>query len=291
MTQTLPVPVTAPFTKAQRAMIVNLVARAATAEIMPRFRKLDTGQIETKSHAQDLVTQADTATEAMIARGLQIAFPNALVIGEEAAEADPDYREKLSQAELGFVIDPVDGTWNFAHGVPVFGTIIAVCRFGRPVFGLIYDPVGKDHIWADIETRSTWVTEAGHAKPLRTLPPRPLSQMVGIVEMGGMPPQQKRQASLHCLELSDVVGLHCSAHHHRLLAQGAIDFILASQLKPWDHAAGVLICGQAGGRAAFLDGSDYVTSQAEGYLLSAASSDTWDRVAEVFAHLLPATTS
>lgn len=88
----LPQPVTAPFSNAQRAMIVNLVRRAARAEIMPRFRKLDTGQIGTKSGPMDIVTEADTAAEAMIARALQSAFPSAVIVGEESVETVPDYR-------------------------------------------------------------------------------------------------------------------------------------------------------------------------------------------------------
>jgi len=92
MTEHLPLPVTAPFSRAQRAVILNLVRRAARTEIMPRFRQLDAGQISAKSGPLDLVTEADTAAEAMIARGLQTAFPRAVIVGEEAAETDPDHR-------------------------------------------------------------------------------------------------------------------------------------------------------------------------------------------------------
>jgi len=140
------VPATLPtaLTPAQRRQIINIVRRAARAEIMPRFRRLSDGDIRTKSRADDLVTDADTRAEAMITRALQIAFPSALVIGEEAVASKPAALEGIAEAQLAFVIDPVDGTWNFAHGLPMFGVIVAATRYGKPVFGLIYDPVADE---------------------------------------------------------------------------------------------------------------------------------------------------
>lgn len=285
----LPQPVTAPFSNAQRAMIVNLVRRAARAEIMPRFRKLDTGQIGTKSGPMDIVTEADTAAEAMIARALQSAFPSAVIVGEESVETVPDYRERLANAELGFLIDPVDGTWNFAHGLPLFGTMIAATRFGRPIFGMIFDPVGRDFIWADIETPATWVPRSGHPRRIRSRRDRPLSDIIGFGEPAFMPPDHRRAATEACLTLGQVTSLRCSAHHYRLLAEGAVDFNLGVKLHPWDHAAGVLLCQRAGGHAAMLDGTPYSTSIDTGYLLSAGDRATWDRLAEHFSALVTKT--
>lgn len=286
MTEHLPLRVTAPFSSAQRAMILNLVRRAARTEIMPRFRQLDAGQIASKSGPLDLVTEADTAAEAMIARGLQSAFPSAVIVGEEAAETDPEYRAKLAGAELGFLIDPVDGTWNFAHGLPLFGTMIAVTRFGRPIFGMIYDPVGQDVIWADIDTPARWDPRAGLPRRLHARSARPLAETTGYIELAFMPQDHRRAASEACLDLAHSTTLRCSAHQYRLLAQGAVDFALAVKLNPWDHAAGVLICQQAGGHAALLDGRPYDTSIDQGYLLSAGNRATWERLAEHFSALL-----
>ena len=285
MNEHLPMPVTAPFSRAQRAMILNLVRRAARTEIMPRFRRLDAGQIGTKSGPMDLVTEADTAAEAMITRALQTAFPSAVIVGEEATETDPDYREKLAGAELGFLIDPVDGTWNFAHGLPIFGTMIGVTRFGRPIFGMIFDPVGRDVIWADIETPATWEPRTGSPRRLRTRRDRALSDCMGYLELAFMPRAHRRAASEACLDLAHATTLRCSAHQYRLLAQGAVDFMLATKLNPWDHAAGVMICRQAGGHAAMLDGTPYDTSIDTGYLLTACDKATWNRLAEHFADL------
>lgn len=288
MTDHLPLPVTAPFSRAQRAMVLNLLRRAARTEIMPRFRRLDAGQIGTKSGPLDLVTEADTAAEAMIARGLQSAFPAAVIVGEEAAERESDYRARLAEAELGILIDPIDGTWNFAHGLPLFGTMVAVTRFGRPVFGMIFDPVGKDAIWADIETPATWVPRSGLPRRLRTRRDRSLSELTGYIELAFMVPDHRRAASDACLALAHTTTLRCAAHQYRLLAEGAVDFALSVKLNPWDHAAGVLLCQQAGGRAAMLDGTPYDTSRDSGYLLSAGDSAAWDKLADHFSDLDPA---
>lgn len=288
MTETLPMPVTAPFTRAQRASLLNLVIRAAEAEIMPRFRALNAGDINTKSGAMDLVTVADTAAEAMIARGLQRAFPHAVIVGEEAAETQADYRTTLAEAELGLVIDPVDGTWNFARGIPAFGTMIAACRFGKPVFGMIYDPVGRDVVWADIDSPAEWVPRIGRKRSVETAGQKPLEQMMGYIELAFMPAEDKRIAATQSLDLAHFSTLRCSAHQYRLLAQGAVDFTMATKLAPWDHAAGVRIVQQAGGYSAFLDGRLYDTSIDTGYLLSASSKDTWLKLRDHFADLIHA---
>lgn len=289
MNAQLPLPITAPFSKAQRASIANLVARAAQTEILPRFRKLDSGAVSTKSGPHDLVTEGDTAAEAMITRGLQIAFPSAVIVGEEAAEKDTDYRQRLEKAELGFVIDPIDGTWNFVHGIPLFGTMIAACRFGRPVFGLIYDAVGRDLVWADIENPATWVPRMGAARRQSTRTDTTLNDMIGFVDMSALPAPHKLSMLQASAELLNVSTLRCAAHQYRLVTQGAVDFYLAAKLAPWDHAAGVMLCKQAGGYSAMLDGTPYTTSKDSGYLLSAGNEATWNTLADHFSSLLTAT--
>ncbi len=287
MNAQLPLPITAPFSKAQRATIANLVARAAQTEILPRFRKLDSGAVSTKSNVNDLVTAGDTAAEAMITRGLQIAFPNAVIVGEEAAEKGPDYRKKLDQAELAFLIDPIDGTWNFVQGLPLFGTMIAACRFGRPVFGMVYDPLGRDLIWADIESPTAWVPRVGTARKQFTRTKTPLNDMIGFIDANVPPSTEKQVTFKAAAELGSVSSLRCSAHHYRLLAQGSVDFYLAAKLSPWDHAAGVILCKQAGGHAAMLDGTPYTTGEDSGFLLCAGDKDSWGKLADHFSDLLP----
>ncbi|MEM9871024.1 MAG: inositol monophosphatase [Pseudomonadota bacterium] len=286
MKDTLPMPVTAPLSAAQKTQLLNLVRRAARAEIMPRFRQLDTGDIDTKTDEMDLVTAADTGAEAMITRGLQMAFPHALVIGEEAVSKKPDLLDGIGEAELCFIIDPVDGTWNFARGMPLFGTIIAVCRFGQPVFGLIYDPVGDDAVMADNTSPAVWQTKTGRHRPIKTRAPKPLSEMVGYMHIRLMAPEDQAIMWRKVGVLAHAGALRCSAHEYRLLATGAVDFVLSSHLNSWDHAAGSLITTRAGGKSAMLDDTPYDATRTTGYLLTAATPETWETVAKHFADLL-----
>lgn len=286
MTDQLPMTVTAPLSPAQKTQLINLVRRAAKAEIMPRFRTLDAGEIGTKKDENDLVTAADTAAEAMITRGLQIAFPHALVIGEESVAASPKLLDGIAEAELCFIIDPVDGTWNFAKGMPLFGTIIAVTRFGVPVLGLIYDPVGNDLIMTDNTSPAEWRTRSGRRRPIQTAAPKALDKMAGYMHIRQMPAEDRDLMWSSVGALGYVGTLRCSAHEYRLLATGASDFILTGHLNCWDHAAGVLLCQQAGGKSAMLDGTDYNAAMTSGYLLSASCEAVWSDAAAHFAGLL-----
>lgn len=286
MTDQLPMPVTAPLSPAQKTQLINLIRRAARAEIMPRFRQLDVGDIATKKDENDLVTAGDIAAEAMITRGLQMAFPHALVVGEEAVSKNPDLLKGIAKSELCFIIDPIDGTWNFAKGMPLFGTIIAVCRFGQPVLGLIYDPVGDDLIITDNTSPSIWQTRSGRHRPIHTADPKPLDQMAGYMHIRLMPPADRALMWSKVGVLGYVGTLRCSAHEYRLVATGAMDFLLSGHLNCWDHAAGVLLCQQAGGKSAMLTGKAYDASMTSGYLLSASCDEVWDKVATQFADLV-----
>lgn len=279
MTDNLPMPIPAPLTRAQKTSLLNLVRRAARSEILPRFRTLDPTDISEKTSASDLVTDADEMAEAMITRGLQMAFPSAVIVGEEAAAKTPEILDKLDEAEMGFLVDPVDGTWNFANGLSAFGTMVAVTRFGKPVYGLIYDPLGDDYVSADEATPSFWQGPRGRRRELQTRAARPLEQMTGYIHLKLMGSDiQPRVAALYP-EIGHPGSLRCSAHEYRMLAQGHCDFVLSPKMTPWDHAAGAHLCQQAGGHVAFLDGREYATHIRTGYLLSAANEDTWNTVA------------
>ena len=282
------VPATLPpaLSPAQRRQIINIVRRAARAEIMPRFRHLSDGEVRTKSRADDLVTDADTRAEAMITRALQIAFPSALVIGEEAVASKPAALEGIAEAQLAFVIDPVDGTWNFAHGLPMFGVIVAATRYGKPVFGLIYDPVADDWAVADEEMTPQLQRPIGAAKELKVAMGKPLEELSGIIPLHLFPKDHRAQLAASFPSFARVNTLRCSAHEYRMLAQGYIDFSLTALLHPWDHAAGALIAQRAGAHVEMLDGGDYSATRHAGHLLIAPDKVTWNKLKKIFSFLI-----
>ncbi len=288
MTDSLPIPITSPLTPAQQASLINLVRRAARAEIMPRFRNLGHADVSAKSSRYDLVTEADTGTEAILARGIQRMFPHALVVGEEAASADDTLRDKIGEAELAFIVDPLDGTWNFAHGLAIFGVIVAITRFGKPVLGLLYDPVMDDWILADEAHPARLARNLGAERPLQMSQGGALDEMSGFIHLYLMPKERQAEMAATFPDFARTQVLRCSCHEYRTLAQGGMDFCLSGMMTPWDHAAGVLICQQAGGHAAMLDGSDYNAGVREGYLLTAPNKDSWLRLRDKFAFLLDA---
>ena len=270
---------------AQRNNVINILRRAAKAEIMPRFRALNAADIATKSRPDDLVTIADTAAEAMITRALNMAFPGALVIGEEAVSADPTLLDKIADAPLCFIIDPVDGTWNFARGMSVFGVILAVTRYGKPAFGLIYDPVMDDWAIADDQSPAQMQHPSGVTHDLRVSRGGELAGLSGYIPLYLFDHAWREKLAATLCNFNWVNCLRCSAHEYRMLAQGHFDFLLTQSLNPWDHAAGVLICQQAGGYVQMLSGGDYDATLRRGHILAAPDKATWNRLARVFKFL------
>ena len=284
----LPIAVTATLTKAQRAQLLTLVRRAARAEILPRFRQLGSHQIDQKTGPQDLVTDADKAAEAMITRGLQAMFPHALIVGEEATAANPDLVKKIPEAELCFTIDPVDGTWNYAHGLTVFGVMVSVLRFGRPAYGLLYDPIMNDFVVADTESPTEQVMPRGIRRRMSTSQGGEIADLQGFIGINLMPKEHQAPMAATFPDFTRILSLRCACHELRMVAQGAMDFALYSKLTPWDQPAGAVAVRQAGGHVAMLDGSDYL-GDSTGYLLAACNEATWQKLRDHFAFLVPVT--
>ncbi|SFE56068.1 inositol monophosphatase family protein [Roseivivax sediminis] len=286
MTESLPAPLSAQITRAQKTQVLNLVRRAARAEIMPRFRNLGAADIDRKSGPQDLVTDADREAEKMIARGLQALWPDAVIVGEEDASARPEVVDGLPEAALGFTIDPVDGTWNFANGLPLFGVMVAMTRYGVPVFGLLYDPVMDDCIWAETGEAAELVKGRQRPRPLRASSGGTLEDLVGFASPYLLPRDRQDSFVATLPRLSRAVSMRCACHEFRTFAQGGADFVLATKVTPWDHTPGALIAERAGGYVRMLDGSDYRAGTTSGYLLAASDKTTWQRLRDLWAFLL-----
>jgi fructose-1,6-bisphosphatase/inositol monophosphatase family enzyme len=104
------------FSQPDVARIAAILADAARTEIMPRFKTLAASDVRHKANVFDPVTEADEAAERAISAELRAHFPGALIVGEEATAADPSLLDRLADAPLAFVVDPIDGTRNFVAG-------------------------------------------------------------------------------------------------------------------------------------------------------------------------------
>src|SRR4051812_33484678 len=116
--------------------VAALLRRAATEIILPRFRNLEKADIREKGPG-DLVTIADTAAELLLTPLLRKMAPRSVVVGEEAASADAAILARLAGEAGVWLIDPVDGTFNFAHGNPNFAVMAAYVERGTVCGGWI----------------------------------------------------------------------------------------------------------------------------------------------------------
>ncbi len=274
------------LTPAQEVALIELIRQVAHDEIRPRFRKLPHHAIRSKSAFDDLVTEADVAAEQALTRGVLALLPEARVIGEEAVAADPQVIEQLAGAGLAVIIDPIDGTWNYANGLATHGVLLAVVEDEETRFGILYDPVVDDWILAR-KGGGAWFCAPGEA-PLRlsVSAGKPFDRLVGFVSPFNFRQQQRPGIARGMLEFGRAHGLRCACHEYRTLIQGKVDFYINASAKPWDHAAGVLAVQEAGGCAGMLDGRDYSPLLTSGCVIAAHSAQTLEAIRARLNHHL-----
>jgi fructose-1,6-bisphosphatase/inositol monophosphatase family enzyme len=252
--------------------VAALLRRAATEIILPRFRNLQKDEIREKGPG-DLVTVADTEAEKLLTPLLRRLAPGSVVVGEEAVAADAYVLDRLKNAEGVWLIDPVDGTFNFVHGNPNFAVMVAYVEQGDVRAGWIHEPIENETIWA-LAGEGTW----RGSDPLR-LPAMPSAErMIGSVS--GRTPKGARARDLlqSRREFGPLVNIRCAGRTYTGLARGQIHYAYFSRSRPWDHAAGWLIHREAGGRGAFLDGESYTPVRANHPLLLAPDDACWEEL-------------
>jgi fructose-1,6-bisphosphatase/inositol monophosphatase family enzyme len=252
-----------------------LLREAGRAEVMPRFRRLSAAAIRTKTGPLDLVTDADEAAERVITAALAARFPGCLVVGEEAAAADPLLLDRLPSASLAFVVDPIDGTANYAAGLPLFGMMVAAVSAGAVVAACIHDPV-VDDCYLALKGGGAWAdsAEAGR-RPLNVSVPTPFAEMTGTLSWRFLPEPRRSRMLRGSLGLAGAWDFRCAAHHYRMLADGKFQFSLYHRLYPWDHAPGWLLHQEAGGYSARFDGTPYDPLRTTGGLICATDPRSW----------------
>ena len=266
------------FTIAQACELDLLLRAAARTEVMPRFRKLDAAGVRTKTGPLDLVTDADTAAEAMITKGLQRLHPGCVVVGEEATASDRSLLGRLAGADLAFTVDPVDGTSNFAAGLPLFGTMAAVIIRGEVAACVIHDPV-VDSSSVAVRGEGAWEHAAdGTRTALRVAPAGKLAEMSGAVSWRYLPTPLRAKVLPNLGKLAQVYDFRCAAHEYRMLAAGHCHCLVFNRLMPWDHLPGWLLHREAGGYSARFDGSAYAPGMVDGGLICAPDRASYEAI-------------
>jgi len=250
-----------------------LMSRVANKVVLPHYQSLAAHQIVEKSPG-DLVTIADQESERMLAEGLAGILPEATIVGEEACHTDPSLTDRLGDT-LCWIIDPIDGTRNFAEGKPPFGLMIALAENGETKAGWIYDPLSQRLCHAALGQGAFVNGERISARPTGESPP------VAAISMIFMNQQQREHVKTNLAphyRLTDIP--FCAAEQYPRLALGVNDVSVFERTLAWDHAAGALWLNEAGGRCARPDGSPYRVDEWDRKgMIAAASPALWDELA------------
>lgn len=247
--------------------MLELMKTVAAEVITPRFRSLESDEIHEKQPG-DLVTIADRESELILASHLAKAYPDALIVGEEATVTQPDLLSRLPTAEHAWLIDPVDGTRNFVHGSPDHAVMLAEIVGGETVRGWIWQP----------EHEVSYVAEAGAGverngrRITRPEPPADPVEATGATSRGGL----RRQ--LHGVFPRIQETVWCCGVDYPMLVDGRLDFLIYGPPKPWDHAPGTLMIEELGGTCRTMDGHRYRAASHGQLLIAAASEHVWRTV-------------
>jgi fructose-1,6-bisphosphatase/inositol monophosphatase family enzyme len=257
-----------------------LIAEIAEEEILSRFGVLTDADIDTKSGPQDFVTAADRAAERRLELGLKNLYPAAAFIGEESAAANAGLVARLDHERGAFwIVDPLDGTRNFVEGRSEFGTIVALIENGEIRQGWIYAIPDRACATGSAGDGVTWRGEA--------VEPAPASgeTLSGYRATNSMDPKWKDRIMPVLRRRFETGPARCSAYAYINLVRGERDFAVYSRVYPWDHAAGVLMLREVGGRAAYLDDeTPYAPRMTVGRpLLVAGNAANWERVRAAIA--------
>ena len=229
------------------------LADAAGAAIRPYFRT----QLAVDDKA-DLspVTVADRAAEAAMRRLIGERFPEHGIIGEE-------YGRERDNAEFVWVLDPIDGTKSFISGVPLFGTLIALARHGKPILGIIDQPISGER-WVGVADRAT--THNGSSVRCRPCPG--VAAATVFATSPDMFKDADADAFARVARAAKLVRYGADCYAYGLVAHGFIDLVVEASLKPYDFSAMPPIVEGAGGIATDWQGAP-VTLASDGRVLVA----------------------
>ncbi|HFD39405.1 MAG TPA: inositol monophosphatase [Anaerolineae bacterium] len=214
-----------------------------------------------KSSEIDIVTAADLASERLIVDAIRARFPEHSILSEEGLG---DLHRVAAEIPHLWLVDPLDGTVNYAHGFPVWGVTLALAERGRVVLGVIYDPLRDEMFWAE-EGQGAWcngqrlhvsatgrlreaLVATGFAYQRAALSNASHGDAPGnnLAEFGVIMPRVQgiRRAGAATLDLA-------------YLAAGRLDAYWEMYLQPWDWAAGTLLVQEAGGQVSDLTGAPW----------------------------------
>lgn len=203
-------------------------------------------RVSTKSNPVDLVTEIDKASEQLIRRVLRRAAPGFGFLGEECGA-------EVSSSDYRWIVDPIDGTNNFVHGLPLFGVSIGLEHRGEMAVGVIYDPM-RDELFSAMRGRGAYLNG-------RRIHAAPTKQLAQSLLATGFSFKFRKHPQPYLGWFQD---FQCRSHGVRRIgstvfclasiAAGRLEGFYERDLWPWDIAAGMLLVEEAGGKVTNLEG-------------------------------------
>jgi fructose-1,6-bisphosphatase/inositol monophosphatase family enzyme len=222
--------------------VLALLQEVAAEVVDPRFRNLEREQVSSKGRPGDLVTVVDREAEERLTAVLRAAYPDALVLGEEAVHAAPGLRDRFEHAEHAFTVDPVDGTRQFVKGSPHHAMMLAELRRAEVVRSWIWQP----------QHRTAYVAEQG-AGAWRDGVRLQRAPVEATPSLEGRSWPRRAIGVARRLRFTSV----CCGIDYGRLASGEADHAVYVRTQPWDHAPGSLLLREAGGWMGTASGEAY----------------------------------
>ena len=255
--------------------VAALMRETAAAELLPRFRRLAKDDIRHKRPG-DVVTVADVASEQRLASGLAKILPGVPVVGEEAVEKDAGLIELIGRpGESCWIVDPLDGTSNFAAGRDTFAMIVCLVHDRETIAGWILDVPGE-RIGIAIKGQGVTLNNQPIRLEATNRPP------AGYIGFKVRKEFDRQLSPSQRARLGGLTSLNCAGREYIEILSGQREFSLYRRTKPWDHAAGALMVGEAGGQAERFDGTPYgPAGSMDGGIITAVSAGVLTEVREI----------
>jgi len=256
--------------------IATIIREVAADKITPRFRQLEESEINTKSGPTDLVTIADLEAEEELTKILQDILPGSHVVGEEAvSKNEVDMGLLATESDPIWVVDPVDGTMNFATGDERFGTIIALVQKGEVSQGWILD-IPRNRMAVGEKGSGVEINGSRRIYPIMQ---KPLSNSRGFISRKFLPKKMREELKeVLDTEFGNVETYLCCAHESLDILDGESFVSMYSRIRPWDHLAGAMLLQEAGGYVRKWDGSPYGAGDERGGVICTDTKENWQKI-------------
>lgn len=238
--------------------VTAILRQVADTIVLPSFRALRPEDIRSKATAgdpEDLVTVVDHAAERRLVELLRDASPDSVFLGEEAVSEHPALLDALANAPAAWLIDPVDGTKNFAQGNADFGIMVALVEHGTTTASWMLVPAASSNGYVVVarQGEGVWIDGVRIATGRSTsVPPR------GTVHTRMAPHDIAADLVNRLRNRHEAVpSTGSAATEYSAVVRGDKDFVIYYRLLPWDHAPGALAVSEAGGVALHLTGEPY----------------------------------